>query len=139
MSFLLDTNVVSDLRRPQRTNDSFRVWFGAHATDAMYLSAITIGEIEQGVSAVERRDGDQGALLREWFEERVLAVFATRSIAVDAEVARVAAQLRVPDPTPWVHSIIAATARVHDLTLVTRNTEDFAGADVPIVNPWGSV
>lgn len=138
MSFLLDTNVVSDLRRPQRTNNSFRAWFGAHATDAMYLSAITVGEIEQGVSAVERRDDEQGALLREWFEERVLAVFATRSIAVDVEVARLAAQLRVPDPTPWVDSIIAATARVHDLTLVTRNTGDFTGSGVPIVNPWDS-
>lgn len=103
----------------------------------MWVSVITLGEIEQGVCQVERRDAEQGELLRSWFEEQVLAALGQFAIPVDAGVARAAARLRVPDPRPWVDSIIAGTAIVGDLTLVTRNTRDFPD-DVRLINPWNA-
>jgi predicted nucleic acid-binding protein len=135
VSYLLDTNVVSDLRRPAKASRAFRDWFEQHQREPMWVSVVTLGEIEQGVSQVERRDLEQGELLRSWFEEQVLATFEQFAIPVDADIARTAARLRVPDPRPWVDSIIAATAIVGNLALVTRNTRDFPD-DVRHINPW---
>lgn len=102
----------------------------------MWVSVITLGQIEQGVAQVERGDARQGELLRRWFEDQVVATFDELTIPVDADIARTAARLRVPDPRPWVDSIIAGTAMVAGLTLVTRNTSDFPSDHVRLLDPW---
>lgn len=102
----------------------------------MWVSVVTLGEIEQGVTHVERRDARQGEQLRRWFEDRVIATFEQRTIPVGADIARTAARLRVPDPRPWVDSIIVGTAMVAGLALVTRNTADFPADQLSLVNPW---
>ena len=134
--YLLDTNVVSELRRGRRANAGVTAWSQGVSPDDLLVSAITILEIEIGVLLIERRDARQGAVLREWLESKALAAFADRVLPVDAAVARRCAQLHVPDPRGERDALIAATALVHQLTLVTRNTADFRAMNVPLLNPW---
>jgi predicted nucleic acid-binding protein len=136
--YLLDTNVVSEIRkvRTGRANAGVAAWSSEVDTAALFLSAVTIEEIEIGVLLAERRDNEQGRLLRNWFEGQVLPAFEGRILAVDQTVARRSALLQVPDPRPIRDALIAATAFTHDLTLVTRNTRDFTGTSVKLVNPW---
>ena len=102
----------------------------------MFLSVITILELEKGVLAVERRDVAQGRMLRIWLDGPVLAAFADRILPIDMTVARRCAPLHVPDPRPERDTLIAATALVHGLTVVTRNEADFNASAVPLLNPW---
>lgn len=102
----------------------------------MHVSVITIMELESGVARAERRDPDQGVSLRTWLSTRVLPAFESRILAVDLAVARRAAGMHVPDPRPHRDSLIAATAEVHGLTVVTRNVADFEPLEVAILNPW---
>ena len=136
--FLLDTNVVSELRKIRlgRADKNVAQW--ADSVDAvdLYLSAITVQELEMGVLLVERRDPPQGAIFRSWFESHVLPAFAGRILPVDTAVAQRCAALHVPDPRPAMDSLIAATALVHGMTLVTRNVADFQSSGVIIINPW---
>ena len=136
--FLLDTNVVSELRKIRlgRADKNVAQW--ADSVDAvdLYLSAITVQELEMGVLLVERRDPPQGAIFRSWFESHVLPAFAGRILPVDTAVAQRCAALHVPDPRPAMDSLIAATAIVHGMTLVTRNVADFQSSGVIIINPW---
>lgn len=134
--FLLDTNVVSELRRPKRTNPRVAAWADSVAASDLYLSSITILELETGVLLLARRDRNQASIIRQWLEERVLTAFAERILAVDTAVARQCAQLHVPDPRPYRDSLIAATALVHRLTVVTRNRADFEPMAVAVLNPW---
>lgn len=136
MVILLDTDVVSALRRPDRADAKFRAWAAAAPLDGAWLSVITLFELERGVQRVERHDREQGALLRLWLDNEVVSRHETRMLPVDAAVARRAAALHVPDPRPYNDALIAATAIVHGLTLVTRNTRDFAGMGVALFNPW---
>ena len=133
---LLDTNIVSALRRPSMLPTHVLRW--AEATDfhTAFLSAISLFEHELGILLVERRDSAQGAMLRRWLNEHVLPQFAGRILPVDEAVARTCARLHVPDPRPERDSLIAATALVHGLTLVTRNVRDFAPTGVRIFDPW---
>ena len=133
--FLLDTNVVSELRRPRRTNPNVAKWADSVSPSDLFLSSISILELETGALLLTRRDG-QGALIRQWIEERVLTAFAERILAVDTVVARRCALLHVPDPKPYRDSLIAATALVHRLTVVTRNRADFEPMGVAVLNPW---
>lgn len=135
--FLLDTNVVSELRKPAADPNVVR-WARSHASSRQYISAITVLELETGVLRLERRDPAQGARLRRWLEHHVLPAFAGRILAVDAVVARRCAQLHVPDPRSESDALIAATALVHRMTVVTRNVEDFRHCGVPLLNPWVS-
>ena len=135
MTLLLDTNVVSELRKP-RPDPNLAAWAATITKRAAFISVVTIREIEAGVLLVERRDADQGRLLRAWLEERVLLEYADRLLDVDLAVARRAAALHVPDPRPERDALIAATALTHGLTVVTRNTSDFAPMGVAILNPW---
>jgi predicted nucleic acid-binding protein len=103
---------------------------------SLFLSVITVHEVELSVGLVERRDPVQGALLRTWLDGHVLPTFAGRCLPVDAQIARASARLHVPDPIPFRDGLIAATALVHGMTVATRNVADFAATGVAIVNPW---
>jgi predicted nucleic acid-binding protein len=136
--FLLDTNVVSELRKARagRADEHVAAWAAGNSAASMFVSVMTIQELDIGVLLAERRDPPQGAILRRWLEEQVLPAFAERIIPVDAAVARRSAGLHVPDPRPVRDSLIAATALVHGLSVVTRNVIDFAPMGAEIINPW---
>ncbi len=136
--FLLDTNVISELRKAGdgKADPAVVAWLSGMDASAFYLSAITVMELDLGIRLIERRDVAQGARLRSWFENQVLPEFADRTIPVDTAVALRCAPLHVPDPRPERDAFIAATALVHGMTIVTRNVADFAPLGVEIVNPW---
>jgi len=133
--YLLDTNVISELRKP-RPDRHVKRWAGSVAASSLFLSAMTVLELETGVLRIERRDARQGVALRRWLEGSVLPAFAERVLAIDVAVALRCARLHVPDRMAHGDALIAATALVHGLTLVTRNTDDFKAAGVPLINPW---
>lgn len=133
--FLLDTNVVSELRKTQ-ADSAVVAWARSVPAYKLYISAITLLEIETGILRLERRDPGQAAPLRNWLEVHVMAAFAGRVLSVDGAVARRCARLHVPDRSNECDALIAATALVHDLTVVTRNTRDFAFSGAPLLNPW---
>ncbi len=136
--FLLDTDVVSELRKARAGRADRNVVEWAHSVSAtsLYLSAISILELEIGVMLVERRDAVQGAILRAWLDNQVLPAFAGRIIAVDTAVARCCARLHVPDRRSDHDAFIAAAALLHGMTVVTRNTADFAPTGVEALDPW---
>jgi predicted nucleic acid-binding protein len=136
--YLLDTNVVSELRKVQSSRADRHVarWVKSVNAPDLFVSAITIHELEIGVRRMERRDARQGALLRVWLTEHVLPSFLGRTLVVDTATALRGAALQVPDPRPELDALIAATALVHGLTLVTRNVADFEGTGVSLLNPW---
>ena len=137
--FLLDTNVVSELRKIRLGKANRHVAKWADSVDAadLFLSAITIQELEMGVLLAERRDPSQGAIFRAWLNSHVLPAFTGRVLPVDIAVAQRSARLHVPDPRPVRDALIAATALVHGMTVVTRNVADFEPTGVVILNPWG--
>ena len=136
--FILDTNVVSELRKIRlgRADKNVAQW--ADSVDAvdLYLSAVAAQELEMGVLLTERRDPPQGAMFRTWLESHVLPTFAGRILPVDTAVARGSAALHAPNPRPVIDSLIAATALVHGVTVVTRNVVDFQWPGLSILNPW---
>jgi toxin FitB len=134
--FLLDTNVVSELRRARRTDPNVAAWAESVPQEDMFLSSVTILELEMGALRLARRDGDRGRAIQRWIQDRVLRAFADRILAVDTAVARRCAPLHVPHPRPYRDSLIAATALVHGLVVATRNRADFEPMAVPILNPW---
>lgn len=138
--YLLDTNVVSELRKAKsgKANKKVTAWAKSVSAESLFLSAITILELETGILLIERRDATQGALLRAWLDGHVLPAFSGRILAVDVAVAQRCAKLHVPDPRADRDALIAATALVHGMTVVTRNVADFEAAGVELLNPWGS-
>ncbi|WP_065392012.1 type II toxin-antitoxin system VapC family toxin [Photorhabdus namnaonensis] len=136
--FVLDTNVVSELRkvREGKANASVAAWAESVDATELFLSAITIMELETGILQIERRDITQGALLRSWFNHHVIPEFTGRILPVDTAVAQRCARLHVPDPCSERDALIAATALVHGMTVVTRNVINFELTGVPILNPW---
>jgi toxin FitB len=136
--FLLDTNVISELRKvgDGKANANVIAWLSDKDAMTFYISAITIMELELGVLRVERRDGVQGTKLRKWMNSHVLPEFSERILPVDAAVALRCASLHVPDPRPDRDAYVAATALVHGLTVVTRNLDDFTPAGVALLDPW---
>jgi toxin FitB len=137
VNYLLDTNVLSELRKPaHRAEPAVLEWVRSHPPESLYLSVITVLEIELGIRRVERCDAVQGRRLRRWLEEEVLGLFSERVLPVGLAVARRAAALHVPDPQPERDAYIAATAQVHGMTVATRNIGDFTATGVPLANPW---
>ena len=137
MSHLLDTNVVSELRKSRnQANTGVQIWARSQVAETLFLSVITVLELEIGVARMERRDPQQGRRLRSWLSERVLIAFADRILPIDLPVAQRAAALHSPNPRPERDALIAATAMVHGLRVVTRNVSDFAPMGVDAVNPW---
>ena len=134
--YLLDTNVISALRRPDKTDPLLIEWAASVPVSRFYLSVISILEIEHGVLLKMRKDKKQGALLRAWVDDEVLPRFEGRILPIDVDVALLCANLHVPDPQPERDALIAATALVHKLTVVTRNVNDFLPTGVQILNPW---
>lgn len=132
--FLLDTNVVSELRKGP--DSQVAVWAVSVPSHLMFLSVITVMELETGILRVRRKDTKQATILSEWFEKRVLPTFAGRVLPVDLAVARRCAALHVPDPRSYRDSFIAATAMESGLTVVTRNIVDFKPTGVAVLNPW---
>lgn len=134
--YLLDTNVLSELRRPDRADARVRAWAARQRPAQFWVSVITILELERGVMLIERRDAGQGAHLRTWLESSILRQFDDRVLVIDTAVARRCAALHVPDRRAERDALIAATALVHGMTVVTRNVADFAATQVPLLNPW---
>ncbi len=136
--YLLDTNVVSELRKVRSGKADLRVAQWADGVDAaaLYLSVVTVQELEIGVLLAERRDPAQGAVLRAWLMRQVLPAFDGRILPINTAIAQRSAALHVPDPKPVRDGLIAATALVHSMVVVTRNTADFAHAAVQLLNPW---
>ncbi|HXZ02525.1 MAG TPA: type II toxin-antitoxin system VapC family toxin [Stellaceae bacterium] len=136
--FVLETNVVSELRKVRlgKANAQVARWADTVEAVTLYISAITVLELELGVLLVERRDARQGRALRLWLDNHVIPEFADRILPVDAVVAQRCAHLHVPDPRAERDALIAATALVHGMTLVTRNVNDFAATGVTVLDPW---
>jgi hypothetical protein len=136
--YLLDTNVVSELRKAKtgKANKNVRAWADSVSATSLFLSSITILELETGILLIERRDPTQGAMLRAWLDGHVLPAFSGRILVVDVAVAQRCAKLHVPDPRAHRDALIAATALVHGMTVVTRNVADFESTGVEIFNPW---
>jgi toxin FitB len=138
--FLLDTNVVSELRKVSsgKADRQFTAWANRVDAGSLHLSVITIMELEIGILQIERRDSHQGAMLRTWLEKFVLPEFKGRIFSIDTSVAQKCARLHVPDPRAERDALIAATAMVHGMTLVTRNLPDFALTGVSLLSPWAT-
>lgn len=138
MMFVLDTNVVSELRKVRLGKADVNVAAWTQSVDAadLFVSAITIMELELGVLSVERKDATQGAMLRSWLEQHVLPEFSARTLPVDTAVVQRRARLHIPDKRGERDALIAATALVHGMTVVTRNVADFKPTGVTILNPW---
>lgn len=136
--YLVDTNVISELRKAKSGKADTKVvaWANSISSSSLFLSTINILELEMGVLLTERRDATQGKVLRHWLEQQVLTTFDGRILAVDTAIARQCAQLHVPDPCSERDALIAATALIHGLVIVTRNVKDFESTRVEIVNPW---
>ncbi len=136
--FLLDTNVISELRKiyAHKADPNVTRWSERTPTGEMFLSVITIFELEMGIRRLERRDRSQANMFRNWLEGYLLNAFDGRIFPATIEIARVCAAYHVPDPAPFRDSFIAATAQVHNLILVTRNTSDFVRCGIPLLNPW---
>jgi len=140
LMYLVDTNIISELRKAKSGKADPKVvqWASRLPVSEFFISVITLLELEHGVLLIERKDAKQGTVLRRWLEEQVKLVFAARILPVDEAVAICCAHLHVPDPKPDRDALIAATAIVHGMTLVTRNVRDFSAMKVPVLNPWNA-
>jgi len=138
LKYLLDTNVVSELRKAGdgKADANVTRWVSAQDSSDLFISAITILEIERGILSLQRRDGSQGALLRKWMDDRVRPEFEGRILPIDDAVVTLCAHLHIPDRRNEADALIASTALVHNLTVVTRNVRDFDGTGAIVVDPW---
>jgi predicted nucleic acid-binding protein len=136
--YLLDTNVVSELRKAKsgKANKNVIAWAKTISPSHLFLSVISILELETGILRVEKRDPSQGAILRAWLDSHVFPAFSERILYLDVAIAQRCAKLHVPDPRSDRDAIIAATALVHGMVVVTRNTKDFDPMKIEILNPW---
>jgi predicted nucleic acid-binding protein len=132
--YLLDTNVVSELRKAA-PDPNVLAWHAKHAGAEVFLSALLVGEVRRGIERIRGRDPKQADVLERWFAG-LLSTYRSRILPVTAEVAQEWGRCNVNDPVPVVDGLMAATAKVHDLTLVTRNVADVARTGVAVANPF---
>jgi toxin FitB len=139
--YLLDTNVISELRKAGdgKADANVIAWLSGMDAATFYLSAVTVMEIELGILRIERRDPAQGGRFRAWMNNHIFPEFADRTLSIDTAVALRCTALHVPDPCSERDAFIAATALVHGMTIVTRNTADFKATSVPLLNPWDAL
>ena len=134
--YLLDTNVISELRKAARADCRVKAWAEQADLLFMYISVVSILEIRLGILSIQRKDSRRADILGSWLSRQVIPAFAGRIVPVDIDVALRCAELHVPDPRSDRDALIAATALVHDLTVVTRDTKDFQPTGVRTLNPW---
>ncbi len=135
MSYLLDTNVISELRKGERADVNVTAWFAGLPDEEIFLSALTIGEIRRGIENVRRRDPDSAAALDRWLN-LLSEAHGDRVVPIDRAITEEWGRMNVPDPLPVVDGLLAATARVLGLTLVTRNVADVKGTGVELLDPF---
>jgi predicted nucleic acid-binding protein len=134
VTYLLDTNVVSEIRK-RRPDPHVLAWWDRVKSADIFLSALTIGEIRLGVERLRRKDRAQAERLARWLDDLQTA-YADHIVAVDAHIVEEWGRMNVPDPLPVIDGLLAATARVRGWILVTRNVDDVAGRDVAVINPF---
>lgn len=137
MSYLLDSNVISELRKGRRADAHVTAWFAGLSEDEIFLSALTLGEIRRGIQSVRRRDPDAAAALDRWLA-LLSEAHGGRILPVDRTIAEEWGRMSVPDPLSVVDGLLAATAKVLGLTLVTRNLADVESSGVALINPFSS-
>jgi len=135
VSFLIDTNIISEVRKGDRCDAAVAAWWAGVAEDDLWLSALVLGEIRKGVELARRRDPQKAAVLETWLSD-VLSGFGDRILPVDASVAEEWGRMNAIRPLPVIDALLAATAKANDLTLVTRNEADVAGLGVEVLNPF---
>ena len=135
MKYLIDTNVISEVRKGTRCNSAVWSWWSGTAADEKFLSALTIGEIRKGIEKLRRRDVRSAVILEKWLLG-IIEDHIGRILVVDMEIAEEWGRLNATDPLPVIDGLIAATAKVRGLTLVTRNVPDMARTGVDALNPW---
>jgi predicted nucleic acid-binding protein len=133
---LLDTNVISELRKATRADYRVKAWAGQADMQSMHISVVSILEIRLGILSVQRKDTVQAGILDHWLSRQIIPAFSGRIVPVDIDVALRCAELHVPDPRSDRDALIASTALVHGLTVVTRDTKDFQPTGVRTLNPW---
>jgi hypothetical protein len=136
LSYLVDTNVISELRKREKADPAVQAWFASVADEEIFLSVLTVGEIRQGVERIRRRDPAAATALDRWLD-RVVEMHRDRLVPVDRLVAEEWGRMNVPDPLPVIDGLLAATAKVTGLTLVTRNVGDVERTGIDLVNPFG--
>lgn len=137
MSYLIDTNVISELRKGKRANSAVVSWFEGLADEEVFLSALTLGEIRRGIESIRRRDSTAATVLESWLG-RIAEAHRDRIVPVDRAIAEEWGRMNAPDPLPVIDGLLAATAKVAGLTLATRNTDDIARSGVSFFNPFDS-
>jgi toxin FitB len=137
VSWLLDTNVLSELRKGERAEEGVRSWFAEVDDAQLFTSVLVLGEIRRGIESIRRRDEPSALALEQWLV-RVAVGFGERVLPIDVRIADRWGSLNVPNPVPTVDGLLAATALVHDLVLVTRNIRDVAATGVQVLDPTAS-
>jgi hypothetical protein len=135
VTFLVDTNIVSELKRGRNAAPAVTAWFAAVPAEQIFTSVVVLGEVRRGIELLARRDKAQAAMLERWYAS-MRQQLGTRVLAVDEPVMMTWSRISVPDPLPAYDGLIAATALVHDMTIVTRNTADFRRVGVAAIDPW---
>lgn len=136
MDYLLDTNVVSELRRKSRCDPNVAKWQAGVLAESCFVSVISLTEIVQGIESARKKDAGFAGTLEEWYRNQVIPGFSRRILPVTLEISEQAGAVLAMRTRNLADSLIAATALIHGLTLVTRNVEDFSDTGVPIFNPW---
>ncbi len=134
MSWLIDTDVLSQLRKGDRANQGIRAWFADAREEELFTSVLVIGELRRGIESIRRRDAPSALALEQWLM-RLTTSFSDRVLPIDVQVAERWGPLNVPDPIPTVDGLLAATALVHDLVLVTRNVHDMERTGARLLDP----
>jgi toxin FitB len=135
MSLLIDTNIISEVRKGPRCDANVAVWYASVADADLYLSVLVLGEIRKGVELVRRRDAERADLLEAWLEE-IATAFGDRILPIDRAVADEWGRMSALRPVPVVDGLLAATAKAHRMTLVTRNARDVEGLGVRVLDPF---